>query len=332
MLRSVSYPVLLAAAAVLLPAAPARAALLPDQVAGFQKGSSKSVPVSPQRLWDEYGFKGSEQAEYAGEGGHFTLTAWQFGDSTGAFGAFQWQRPADAKASKLTETAAESGTAVLAAYGNYLLRFDGWKPGATEFAQLTDRLPKFEKSPLPVLRTYLPAKDLVPNSERYMVGPVGLAQFDPKVPPSAAAFRMGAEGQAGRYKTPQGELEMAIFSYPTPHIARDQLPVFEKLPGAMAKRSGPFVAVVMNAPNADEAEKLLASVKYEAEITLSERVPTRRDNIGDLILNIFELIGILLVFCAAAGLGYAGLRMARLRWMGAKGGGDALIVLGLRDR
>ena len=64
----------------------------------------------------------------------------------------------------------------------------------------------------------------------------------------------------------------------------------------MAKRTGPLVAVILSPASPDDAERLLAQVRYEPSITWSERVPTRRDNIGDLVINAFELIGILLGF------------------------------------
>ncbi len=58
---------------------------------------------------------------------------------------------------------------------------------------------------------------------------------------------------------------MAIFNYPTPQIAMQQVPDFEKLPGAMAKRSGPLVAVVLSPADPDFAERLLAQVRYQAD-------------------------------------------------------------------
>jgi hypothetical protein len=328
----VRFPVYLLAA-VLAPAAavPARADMLPDQVATFQKASAKPLAVSNQALWKEYGLEAAEQAEYAAAGKQFSLTAYRLNDSTGAFAAFQWQRPADARESRIAATAAETGDSALVAYGNYLLRFDGWKPQTEDIAQITDRLPKLEKSPLPTLPGYLPSSHLVANSERYVLGPVALAQFDPGIPPSIAAFHMGAEAQLATYRVGAGTMTLGIFSYPTPQIARDQVAAFQKLPGAMAKRTGPLVAVFLSPPDADEAERLLSAVKYEAAITLNERVPTRRDNIGDLIINIFLLIGILLIFCAAAGLAYGGLRALSRRWAGGGTGEEAMIVLHLED-
>jgi hypothetical protein len=101
---------------------------------------------------------------------------------------------------------------------------------------------------------------------------------------------------------------MAIFNYPTPQIAMGKIDEFGKIPGAVVKRSGPFVAVVLSPADPDAAERLLSQVRYQAEVTRDERVPTRRDNIGDLIINVFVLIGILLVFSTVSGLLLGGFR------------------------
>jgi hypothetical protein len=87
--------------------------------------------------------------------------------------------------------------------------------------------------------------------------------------------------------------------------------------------------VVLEPANPDAAERLLSQVRYEAAVTLSERVPTRKDNIGDLVLNAFKLIGVLLAFMIASGLAFGGLRALSRR--GAKDG-DAMIALHLEDR
>ena len=49
-------------------------------------------------------------------------------------------------------------------------------------------------------------------------------------------------------------------------------------------------------------------MRYEAAITRSEYVPTRRDNIGNLVINAFVLIGILLAFAVVSGLFVGGFR------------------------
>ncbi len=327
MLRSVkgvALPLLVAAAAL--------GGIWPDQMGEFKRVSAAPMAVSDRALWDEYGFDQAERATYQAGAKKFVATAWRLKDSTGAFAAFQWQRPADAHPTKLSDLAVETQTTAVITYGNYLLRFDGWTPQVTDLGALVDRLPKLEKSPLPTLSGYLPAEGLLPNSERYILGPASLDRFRPGIPPSVAAFHMGAEGQLGRFRAGSSEMDLLIFAYPTPHIARDQLAAFQKLPGAMAKRAGPLVALILSPADADAAERLLALVRYQAEVTLSEYVPTRRDNIGDLILNIFLLTGILLVFCAVAGLAYGGILAAVRRWHGGPGTDDPMIMLHLDDR
>jgi hypothetical protein len=128
-----------------------------------------------------------------------------------------------------------------------------------------------------------------------------------------AAFHYGAEAQLGVFHNVKGDAPMLIFNYPTPNIARQQLAEFQKLGGAVAKRSGPLVALVLSPPDPDYAERLLSQVRYQAEVTADEYVPTRKDNIGDLVVNAFVLIGILLAFAVISGFALGGFRALRKR-------------------
>jgi hypothetical protein len=316
----------------LLAAVPAHAALWPDQIGTFTKTSFKPVTVPDFTVWDEYGFDEAEQAEYASGEQHFTATAFRFQDSTGALAAFQWRRPADAQPSELAELAGETPESVVLAFGNYLFRFEGHKPTVAELAPLFDFLPRLEQSSLPVLPAYLPTENLVSNSERFVIGPVSLEKFEPRIPPSVAAFHYGAEAQLGKFRTGAGEMKIAIFSYPTPQIARERLAEFQKLPGALAKRSGPLVAVILSPVDADEAERILSKVRYRATLSWSEYVPTQRDNVGDLIFTIFVLIGVLLVFAIVAGLAVGGVRTAARLRLGGRQIDEPMITLHLEDR
>lgn len=315
--------------ALLLPLA-AGAAVWPDDFGAAKRISAEPVTVSDRKLWDEYGFQGGESARYEGGGRSFTAVAYRLQDATGAMAAFQWQRPADGKPGPLGKLSTVTADGLMMVHGNYLLAVGGYQPPAAEMTAVADRLPNVEKAPLPNLPDYLPSEGLAPNSERYIVGPDGLARFVPGVPPSVAAFHLGAEAQTAGFRAKGGEMKLAIFNYPTPQMAIQQYEAFARLAGAMAKRSGPLVAVVLAPANPDAAEHLLSLVRYQGAVTLSERIPTRRDNIGDLVINAFELIGILLIFTVVSGLAFGGLRALRRR-----GGGDekdAMIVLDLRTR
>lgn len=302
-----------------------QSALWPDQFGQFRKVASQPVTLTDRALWEEYGFQQAEQAEYVSDAARFRSRAYRLKDPTGAMAAFQWQRPAKARPSKLGSLAVETADGALLAYGNYLFDFQGYKPQVAELEALFDRLPRLDQSALPTLPSYLPTAQLIANSERYVLGPESLSKFAPEIPPSLAAFHMGAEAQLGRFRSPKGDLRLAIFSYPTPQLARERTEAFRKLAGAMVKRAGPLVAVVLSPPDADAAERLLSSVRYEAELSLSQYVPTRRDLWWDLLINIALLVGILLIFCAVAGLAVAGWRIRRST-------GEPMIMLHLEDR
>lgn len=303
----------------------------PDSFGAFHRTAVQPVEVSDRPLWDEYGFQQAEQAEYELGARKFTANAYRLQDSTGALAAFEWQRPADAKPSPLAKLAVEAAGSVMLAHGNYVLHFKGYKPSVGEIDALYQTLPSLDQSPLPALSGYLPSDQRVANSERYVTGPVGLQKFNSGIPPSTAAFHMGAEGQLARFRAPGGELGLALFSYPTPQIARERLVDFQRISGAMAKRAGPLVAVILSPASPDDAERLLSKVRYEPAITWSERVPTARDNIGNLVINAFELIGMLLAFSIVAGISYGGIR-AFLRRGGPGGEADRMITLHLSDQ
>jgi hypothetical protein len=319
---------------VLLLAGVSQATIWPEQFGQAKRVSVKAITVSDQKLWSEYGLQETEQAEYAGASGKFTAAAYRLQDSTGALGAYDWQRPKNAKPSQLGQLAADTAEETILAHGNYLLVFQGYNPQVAQLDALFQSLPKLDQAPLPALRDYLPADGRVPNSERYVVGPVGLADFASAIPAGVAAFHLGAETQIASFhapgSAPGGEMKLAIFNYPTPNIARERLAEMQKLPNVIAKRSGPLVALVLSPPNANDAEWLLSLVKYQATISWDQYVPTRRDNIGVLIVNAFTLIGILLAFATVAGLAFGGFRAFTRR--SGRPDPDAMTVLHLSDQ
>ncbi len=294
-------------AALLLPGF-LSAAILPDAIGPYHRASATPAALADRALWDEYGLKEAETAAYENGARKFTASVYRLQDTTGAMAAFDWQRPAQSRASKAAALAAETGNGLLVVHGNYLLSFNGYKPAPGELEAVVQALRDVDTTVLPVLATYLPQEGLVPNSERYVTGPVGLAKFDPRIPPSVAAFHFGTEAQLGVFHSAKGDMPLSIFNYPTAQIAMERVPEFEKLSGAVVKRSGPMVALVLSPPDPDFAERVLAGIRYQAQVTRDEYVPTRRDNIAVLILNIFVLIGILLAFSIVAGLAVGGVR------------------------
>jgi len=305
------------------------AAIFPDAVTSYQKRPAKTILTPDTSLLNEFGVDATEQAEYAAGKKHFTATAWRFHDSTGAMAMFESLRPPGAKAATVTPLSVSTSDGVIFAYGNYVFQITGNLPPPAGFAELYARLPKLDQSPLPALLAQLPPEGLIPNSERYILGPVSLDRFDPKVAPSVAAFHLGSEGVVGKYKTDKGVLTLAIFNFPTPNLARDRFQEFQKIPGAVAKRAGPLVAITVDPPDADTAERVLSRVKYEANITSNQHVPVN-DTVDKIkfILNVFVFAGLLIGLCLVAGLLYAGFRIVS-RKMNRGVDRDAMITLHL---
>jgi hypothetical protein len=317
----------------LVAALPLSAAIFPDSFGEFTKGQTSALNAPDAALYSEYGFQAAEKATYSAAGQSFTVDGWRLRDSTGAFALFQSMRPAQAQTSDVAELAARNGDSLLLAYGNYVLEFKGRSPEKGELQSLYNQLPQLEKSALPILATFLPRADLVANSERFIVGPVSLQKYLPGVPPSVAAFSLGAEAQSGRYSTSKGEMTVAIFNYPTPNIARQRQDEFLKLPGTLAKRSGPLVAVIVQPPDADAAERVLARVNYETNITWSE--PQAKENeaagMGRIIVTGIVFAGVLGLVSLLAGLGLGGIR-ALLRKLGWSSEPEGITVLRINDK
>ena len=313
-------------------AACANAAVLPDQMGAFRKGPAAAVAAPDPALYAEYGLDAVEQADFISEDRRFTITAWKLKDSTGALGLYDVLRPADAKPSTVAKLAGATADGVTFAYGNYVFQIKGSVPGPGELEELFTHLHDLDQAPLPTLAFDLPEENLIPNSERYILGPEALQRFEPRIPPSVAAFHLGAEAQFGKYRTRKGTMAVLIFSYPTPNIARERLIELQKIAGAVAKRSGPLVAVTIDPANADDAERVLAKVQYRAVLTLNQKIPTNEtQTFAKLILNIFVLAGVLIGICLIAGVGFGGFRVLA-RKMGKPVGDEGIIELHLTDK
>ena len=267
------------------------AAIWPDRLGDYQRKSATAVAhPSDDPLEDEYGLDSVEKADY----GPFQMTARRYRDVTGAYAASLQLK----------------GTRV----GNYLVFCEGKCPkNLTALADAS--LPHVSQGSLPSLPAYFDSKNLVPRSERYILGPSGLKTNAPDIPASAVGFDFGTEGEIAHYRTPAGTVTLAIFSFPLPSMARQQLPQFQKIPNAAVKRTGPLIAIAIG-PSAVSV-KLLDTVNYQGVVAENEKPPVKPlelkpESAGKMVLAILSLAGLLLAFCLLSGLAVGGiLRFAR---------------------
>jgi len=322
--------------ALLIPAL-ATGAMLPQFVGTLKQTSVKPLAVEDKPVWDDYGLQDSEQATYELGGQKLTVRAYRLQDTTGAVGAFQWLRPASAKPpgddlAELSPLSVLTPNGLIIALGNHVLVIDGARPAPEDLGNVFRSMPRQESGPLPSLPNHVPAGGLVPNSERYITGPGSLAKFEPEVSPAQAAFHLGTEIQTANYKTANGEMKLAIFSMPSPELARIRLAELDKIPSLMTKRSGPLVAAIYQPKDANDAEKLLSQVRFQAAITTSQAPENKKkENFGDFLLNLAILIGIVVIFAVLSGLAFGGIRHMRHR-SGAAGEAESMISLHLGDQ
>ena len=289
-----------------------QAAVWPPQIGSNQLQSEQNVAITADKaLWTEYGLESATLGDY----GPFQVTAYRFKDATGAFAAEQWIASADK-------------TARLA--GNYVVTCTGRCPSAKEREQV--KLPGQRRDELPLVWAYMP-QGRIASSERYALGPAGLSQFAPQVPPAMAAFQFSTEVGIAKYREGKAEEQLVLMSFPVPQMARQQAAQLLTLNGAAVKRTGPLVAVVLNSPDPAAAQKLLSQINYTAQVNWDEKPPVKvtAQSVASMILTIFWLAGLLILFCLLAGLGFAGVRVLRKR-LGYENADEAMILLHLVDR
>ena len=332
MKRFIQLLTLLFLLAAIASAAPS-ASMLPASFAGWQEDPSTLRRSTDALIADatnapvlkEYGFHDLESATYTREGGRkLTIKAARFNDATGAYGAYTFYRDPEMFSEAIGDAAVVSnGNRVLFFKGNILIDAAFVRVTAMSAAELRELAsvlpaPPPNLSHIPDLQRYLPRQSLVANSAKYVIGPVAYERLQPVVPTSAVDFGRSAEVASGNYKTSDGTGTLTLIYYPTPQIAATQLRAFQQLHPAGTsgsqslemKRTGPIVAIASGPISNGDAKDLLASVNYEAEVTYNE--PTflsKRDNIGNLIIGIFTLIGIILVLAFVMGVGFGGFRV-----------------------
>lgn len=219
---------------------------LPERLGAFQRGEIADLTVNTgdREVFREYGFKAAYRAEYMdSQGRRMTVEAFRFLDSEGAHAAFLYARPARGVSPMIWQVNAVTGGGVtVLEYRNYMLRFHGALPSIS--SSLGEMLAK-----LPALTADNSVWDLsgryVDNlSMRAILGPVSLQRFAGRIPPSVAAFRLGANGRVASFETPAGRVTAVAFKYPTEDVAKERATALAQLPNAIVRVDRACVGVV----------------------------------------------------------------------------------------
>ncbi len=273
----------------------------------------------------EYGFTEAETATYTRDDGRkLTIKAARFKDATGAYGAFTFYRQPAMRTEQIGTKAASANERTFFFRSNVLVdaTFDHVTGmSAAELRELAASLPaaKGQNDNLPSLPQYLPKQNAVDNSARYILGSQALAALGTPLTAEQIDFQYEPEILEQQYSLPDGPVTLMLVQYPTPQIAGDRLRALEAVakanPSALAlRRTGPILVVASGTVDNSDARALLGSVNWEADVTWDEATSIpKRDNIGNLIVGIFGLIGILLLIMLIFGLFFGGFRLVMAR-------------------
>lgn len=270
----------------------------------------------------EYGFSDFENAAYTRNGRSMQVKAARFNDASGAFGAYSYYVQPQMRVEQIGDAGASNNARVLFYRGNILVEVkleQVTAMSAADLRALAESLarPHGNVSALPALPKYVPKQSLLPNTERYIVGPVALERLGAPVPANLIDFSKAPDVEFAKYRSSRGDASLVLVEYPTPQIAAERLRAWQAtLPGAAFhfKRSGPILAAVGGEVPDSEAQSLLASVNYDADVTWNQ--PTRPDPKEDRgtfvvaeILLVLVVLGLGLFF----GLAFGGFRVIAKR-------------------
>ena len=304
--------------------------LLPQSFAGWTRTGDVRTITQPEQadsaypaVLNEYGFNEAESASYTRpDGRKLTVKAARFKDATGAYGAFTFYRDPAMKNERIGTKAASANERILFFRSNVLVdaafdRVTGMS--AAELRELAGMLPEAKSSManLPGLPEYLPKQNAQENSAKYILGPQALAASKTPLASELVGFNYDPEILTQEYSTPDGPVTLILVQYPTPQIATERLRAFTAADSVAAvRRTGPILVVESGSVSNSEARNLLNSVNYEAEITWNEATSmSKRDNIGNLLLAVFSLIGILLLIGLVFGVFMGGVRMLMTKYL-----------------
>jgi hypothetical protein len=307
-------------------AAAAEPKFLPQTFNGWQispatvKTGSDPAAIDPadSAVLKEYGFTDFETATYTRNGRKMEIKAARFGNLSEAYGAFTFYTQPQMQTEKIGDGAVSNNSRILFYRGNILVDVSLERVSAMSAADLralADTLPKpgGRNSAPPSVQGNLPQQSLVPNSVRYIMGPIALERTGAPVPANLIDFAKGPDIMFARYRTSTGESAMTLVEYPTPQIAAERLRAWQSanLPVGpfYFRRSGPLLAAVNGNIPQSEAESLLASVNYDADVTMTQQRPKPREDRYGFIVALILLCVIVLGMALVIGLAFGGFRV-----------------------
>jgi hypothetical protein len=264
-----------AAAAVSQTPAPARP-LLPARLGTQWKAINEARTLDRDQasllpdadVYTEYGLQWMVTRDYASGAAKYTIELFALNYTSGAYGL------------RLHRRAVAQPNRQEFQHGRYLVSLSGGTAGADSDPALVEAikesLPDAAIGEFPTLPAHLPESGKLAGSERYLLGPLALAQLPGlRELKDVVLFTGGAEAAAASYQNGSGQMEVLIVEYLTPQLASDGFAKlqahFDSLPpGEQAKRIlkriGNYAVEAVNVQDRTAADMQLGQIKYTQRV------------------------------------------------------------------
>jgi hypothetical protein len=258
-----------------------------------------------------YGSRGVTVQPWKTPGGPAKVTLFQMADSPAAYGAYTLLRSRSGGEPTPTLIGAASFRRQNQLYfwqSNYTVQIDGAVEAQDGTAQVLSRK-ILGSSRKPPVSEYVPATNILPGSEKYVLSPESIDRAS-GLDPERLGFDFSAEAATAAYRVRGTTARLLLLLYPTQHIAKkhaDEMESALKPSVTFLKRSGPLVAIVYGSRDQTVAASILDGVSHEFKVTWNEPPPGL--GLGTMLITIFSFIAVALAFTTIAGLSFGGLRV-----------------------
>lgn len=165
------------------------------------------------------------------------------------------------------------------------------------------------------LPTPLPARDLVPGTEKYMLGPHAVQFAYPSFPFNLIGFADGVEAKSAAYLSGGQRMVLFEISYPTAELARER---FQQMDGVLhlgsegvgsqpiyGRLDSSFALLVLNANSRAAAFHFLDRFVVSHIVSSVPAYPKKENVVGDFVKLLIangELIGLIIIFSIVGGI------------------------------
>lgn len=304
--------------------------LLPSSFGAWNGGASQALTLEQAAGADasaiqEYGFKSAERVEYTREQDKLVVTLYRMTDPSAAYGAFTFLRAAGMAPSKLAQYAASSPNRALVVVGNFLIDADGAAVARSlnDIGSLADALKsKADPRPYPFIAGHLPSEGIVPGSEHYIVGPVGLHALFPVSSGDWLGISDGAEAISARFRKGTQEATLLIVEYPTQQVASRHFEAAQPILHASADSTAPansilaserddnLISIVFGQSTPLFANALLKKVVFGHNVVWNEPSFKATELTWPVyVVGAFTGAGIIMLFSIVSGIGFGIIRV-----------------------